>query len=61
MSRDAFLSSPFWHGSIDGARAVLAAHPDLTGASLDIHVAATSGDDVAVRRFDTLLAGATRR
>ncbi|HEX8850012.1 MAG TPA: ankyrin repeat domain-containing protein [Gemmatimonadaceae bacterium] len=51
MARDAFLSASFWHGSIDRARAVLATHPELAGVALDIHVAATLGDDAAVRRF----------
>ena len=51
MVRDTFLAASFWHGSIDRARSILAAHPELTGVALDIHIAATLGDDAAVRRF----------
>jgi ankyrin repeat protein len=36
-------------GSLEGADAILAAHPDLPGR--DIHVAAILGDDKQVRRF----------
>lgn len=57
--RDAFLAASFWHGSLERASAILAEHPSL--ASSDIHVAATLGDDVAIRRFlaaDPSLVGA---
>lgn len=38
-----------WHGSLERADAILAAHPEL--ATSDIHTAAIVGDDAAVRRF----------
>ncbi|HVX38282.1 MAG TPA: ankyrin repeat domain-containing protein [Gemmatimonadaceae bacterium] len=47
--RDAFLRAAFWHGGLADAEAIRAEHPDITGSS--IHVAATLGDDAAVRRF----------
>ncbi len=47
--RVAFIKAATWHGSLDEAEALLAAHPEL--ASCDIHVAAIQGDDTAVRRF----------
>lgn len=46
--RDEFLKAALWHGSLDEAERILAAHPDL--ARDDIHVAAVLGDDEAVRR-----------
>ena len=55
-ARDAFITAAFWHGSVDGANAVLAAHPEV--ASTDVHTAAMLGDDLAVRRF--LAADATQ-
>jgi ankyrin repeat protein len=36
-------------GTLEGAEAILAAHPDV--ASSDVHTAAILGDDIAVRRF----------
>jgi ankyrin repeat protein len=47
--RVAFIRAATWHGSIDRARALLAAHPEL--ATADIHVAAILGDDAAVRTY----------
>ena len=47
--RSAFLQAATWHGSLDEAAAMLAAHPDLPAA--DIHTAAVLGDDAAVGRF----------
>jgi ankyrin repeat protein len=48
-AREEFLDAATWHGSLERAKALLAAHPEL--ASSDIHTAAVLGDDVAVRRF----------
>jgi len=42
-----FIRAATWHGSLDRARALLAAHPEL--ATADIHVAAILGDDATVR------------
>src|SRR5256885_5304845 len=47
--RAAFLEAALWPGSLDGAAAILAAHPDIAGS--DIHTAAVLGDEAAVRRF----------
>lgn len=47
--RTDFIEAATWHGSLDQAEAILAAHPQL--ASSDIHTAAILGDDAAVRRF----------
>jgi ankyrin repeat protein len=47
--RDEFLDASVWHGSLDAAQAILAAHPEI--ASSDIHTAAILGDAAAVRRF----------
>jgi len=47
--RAAFIEAAVWHGTLERAEAILAAHPEL--ASSDIHVAAILGDDAAVRRF----------
>ena len=47
--RDAFLAAAVWHGSLDRAEAILAAHPDV--ATQDIHTAAIRGDDAAVRAW----------
>jgi ankyrin repeat protein len=44
-----FIGAATWHGSLDRAEAILAAHPEV--ASCDIHTAAILGDDAAVRRF----------
>jgi ankyrin repeat protein len=48
-ARTAFIEAAIWHGTLDRANALLAAHPEL--ASSDNHTAAILGDDVAVRRF----------
>lgn len=48
-ARDAFLREALWHGPLDGAARILAAHPGLAGS--DLQVAAVLGDDAAVRRF----------
>jgi ankyrin repeat protein len=45
----AFIEAAVWHGSLDVANALLAAHPEI--ASSDIHTAAVLGDDVGVGRF----------
>ncbi len=47
--RAAFLEAALWHGSLDRAAAILAAHPELAGS--DIHTAAVLGDEATVRRF----------
>src|SRR5213080_2750699 len=47
--RAAFIEAAVWHGTLDRAAAILAAHPEI--ASSDIHSAAILGDDAAVRRF----------
>lgn len=47
--REAFIDAATWHGTLDRAEAMLAAHPELRSA--DIHLAAILGDDAAVRRF----------
>ncbi len=45
----AFIETATWHGTLERAEAILAAHPEVAGAS--IHTAAVTGDDAAVRRF----------
>ena len=45
----AFIEAAIWHGTLDAAEAILAAHPEIARTS--IHVAAILGDDAAVRRF----------
>lgn len=50
--RTAFLEKAIWHGNLEAAEAILAAHPELR--SSDIHTAAVLGDDAAVRRFIAL-------
>jgi ankyrin repeat protein len=47
--RAAFIDAALWHGPLDRAESILAAHPEI--ASSDIHTAAILGDDAAVRRF----------
>jgi ankyrin repeat protein len=47
--RAAFIDACVWHGTLDRAEAILAAHPEIAGS--DIHTAALLGDDDAVRRF----------
>jgi len=45
----AFIEAATWHGSLERAEAILAAHPEIANSS--IHVAAILGDDAAVRRL----------
>ncbi|HEY2171570.1 MAG TPA: ankyrin repeat domain-containing protein [Candidatus Angelobacter sp.] len=45
----AFIEAAVWHGTLEAAEAILAAHPEIARTS--IHVAAILGDDVAVGRF----------
>jgi ankyrin repeat protein len=47
--RVAFIEAATWHGDLEPAEAILAAHPEV--ASLDIHTAAILGDDAGVRGF----------
>jgi ankyrin repeat protein len=47
--RGSFIEAAVWHGTLDEAKAILAAHPEI--ASSDIYVAALLGDESAVRRF----------
>jgi len=47
--RAAFIDASVWHGSLDRAKEILAAHPEV--ASSDIHTAALLGDHEAVARF----------
>ncbi|HMA44750.1 MAG TPA: ankyrin repeat domain-containing protein [Gemmatimonadales bacterium] len=47
--RAAFIRAACWHGTLERAESMLAAHPELRSA--DIHIAAILGDEVAVRRF----------
>src|SRR5215467_7248084 len=44
-----FLKAAVWHGSLDRAEAILAAHPGI--ANSDIYVASLLGDSAAVLRF----------
>src|SRR5262245_40339477 len=44
-----FLRAAVWHGSLDEAATILAAHPEIAGNS--IQTAAVLGDDAAVSRF----------
>jgi ankyrin repeat protein len=50
-----FIEAAIWHGTLESAEAILAAHPDLANSS--IHAAAILGDDAAVRRYLALDAG----
>src|SRR6476661_605108 len=45
----AFIEAAIWHGTLEAAETILAAHPEIAHNS--IHVAAILGDDAAVRRF----------
>ncbi len=45
----AFIEAAIWHGTLEAAEAILAAHPEI--AQNSIHVAAILGDDAAVRQF----------
>ena len=47
--RAAFIEAAIWHGDLEAADELLAAHPRLAGN--DIHTAAILGDDAAVRRL----------
>jgi len=47
--RTAFIEAALWHGALERAEALLAAHPALRSA--DLHTAAVLGDDAAVREF----------
>lgn len=47
--KDEFINESVWHGSLDRAREILAAHPEI--ASSDIHTAALLGDHEAVARL----------
>src|SRR2546421_9461926 len=47
--RASFIDAALWHGPLEPAASILAAHPEI--ASSDIHTAAILGDDEAVRRF----------
>jgi ankyrin repeat protein len=51
-TRVAFIEAAIWHGTLEKADAILAAHPDLAGS--DIHAAAVLGDDAVVRRLIAL-------
>jgi predicted enzyme related to lactoylglutathione lyase/ankyrin repeat protein len=44
-----FIDNCVWHGSLERAEAILAAHPEIAGS--DIYTAVILGDDAAVRRF----------
>src|SRR6185369_14369074 len=44
-----FIEASVWHGGLEAAEAVLAAHPEVAGGN--IHTAAILGDDAGVRRF----------
>lgn len=47
--RSAFIEACVWHGTLERAEAILAAHPEV--ASSNLQTAAILGDDAAVRRF----------
>ena len=49
---ESFIEAAIWHGPLDSAEAILAAHPEIAHTS--IHAAAILGDDATVRRFLTL-------
>jgi ankyrin repeat protein len=49
LPADEFIDVSVWHGSLDRAQKILAAHPEV--ASSDIHTAALLGDHEAVARF----------
>jgi len=44
-----FIEAATWHGTLEHAEAFQAEHPEVAGAN--IHTAAITGDDAAVRRF----------
>ena len=45
----AFIEAAIWHGTLDAAEAILAAHPEIARSS--IHAAAILGDDATVRKL----------
>ena len=45
----AFIEAAIWHGTLESAEAILAAHPEIARNS--VHVAAILGDDEGVRRL----------
>jgi ankyrin repeat protein len=45
----AFIEAAIWHGTLEAAEAILAAHPEIARSS--IHAAAILGDDAAVRHL----------
>jgi len=47
--RVAFIEAAIWHGPLEPAEAILAAHPGIAGG--DMHTAEILGDDALVRRF----------
>jgi ankyrin repeat protein len=49
VERTAFLKAAIWHGKLEPAEQMLAAHPDLAAA--DIHCAAVLGDETVVRQL----------
>ena len=51
VPREAFIKAATWHGTLDEAEALRAAHPDL--ATGDIHTAAILGDSGTVQRLLT--------
>ncbi len=56
----AFIEAATWHGPLEPAEAILAAHPEIAHTS--VHAAAILGDDAAVRRLLALdPANATRK
>jgi ankyrin repeat protein len=46
---EAFIDASVWHGPLEPAEAILAAHPEVAGSN--IHTAAILGDEAGVRRF----------
>jgi len=48
-----FIEASVWHGSLERAEAILAAHPEI--ASSSIHAAAILGDDATARRGESAL------
>ncbi|HKD81886.1 MAG TPA: ankyrin repeat domain-containing protein [Candidatus Angelobacter sp.] len=55
----AFIEAAIWHGTLDAATAILAAHPEI--AQTSIHAAAILGDEATVRRFISLDPGSATR
>jgi ankyrin repeat protein len=47
--RTEFIKAAIWHGDLKKAESLVAEHPELKNS--DIHTAAITGDDEAVRRF----------